>query len=674
MAMTHLDSVLVANRGEIAVRVISTLRRMGIRSIAVFSDADAQAPHVMLADIAVRLGPTPAHESYLNIDRVIETVRSTGASAVHPGYGFLSENVDFARALDEAGIIFIGPPVHALTEMGDKIRAKRTAIEAGVPVVPGRHDPGMDDQALESAAEEIGFPVLLKPSAGGGGKGMRIVTEPGGMREAITSARREARGSFGDDTLLIERFVTRPRHIEVQVFGDTHGGVVHLGERECSLQRRHQKVIEEAPSPLLDATTREALCDSAVRLARAVGYVGAGTVEYVVPSDAPGDFAFLEMNTRLQVEHPVTEAVTGVDLVEWQIRVAAGEPLPLMQEEIAVTGHAIEARVYAEDPQREFIPTGGRVLEWVPADHARTDAGIESGSEIGSAYDPMLAKVIVAGDDRPTALDRASQALSETVLLGVRSNIDYLRFLVEQPQVRSGDLDTGLIARVGVPEPIAWSPQVFAAALLARLPEGLGTGFAAADGWRIGAHAPLRLDVRDAHAEASNTAVWEVAFQAPDRLHISGGVTGESRLHTVEWRPSGARMLIDVDGAAREMHVISAQDRVWVHSIEDGTVCLRVSTPLERRLRVGAAGGLGGHWAARSPMPGAVVMVPVSVGDRVSAGDPVAVVEAMKMEHTVRAPADGVVTAITVSVGSQVRLEEELVQLDLAVEDQVAAR
>ena len=652
--MTHLGSVLVANRGEIAVRVISTLRRMGIRSIAVFSDADAQAPHVRLADVAVRLGPTPAGESYLNIDRVVQAARSTGAVAVHPGYGFLSENVDFARALAEAGIVFIGPPIHALTAMGDKIRAKATALEAGVPVVPGRHDPAMDDDTLVHAAAEIGFPVLLKPSAGGGGKGMRIVTEPSGMPEAIASARREARGSFGDDTLLIERFVTRPRHIEVQIFGDSHGTVVHLGERECSLQRRHQKVVEEAPSPLLGENTREELCASAVRLARAVGYIGAGTVEYVVPSDAPDDFAFLEMNTRLQVEHPVTELVTGIDLVEWQIRVASGERLPLGQEDIAVTGHAIEARVYAEDPQREFIPTGGRVLTWHPAPQVRTDAGIDTGSDIGSAYDPMLAKVIVAAEDRATALDRAAQALASTVLLGVRSNVDYLRFLIDRPEVRAGDLDTALIERIGLPEPDAADLHLLAGALIARLPDTSGSGFAATDGWRIGARAPIRVDIE--HADV----IHEIAFAQPDRLIVDG------QPHTLMWHTSESLLQVDVDGRCREIRVAVDGDRVWVHSIEGGTHCVEVTAPLDRRTRFSEAGALVGRWSARSPMPGAVVSVPVSVGDRVVAGDPVVVVEAMKMEHTLRAPADGVIAALPVAAGHQVRLDEELVVIDLA--------
>jgi len=627
----EFSGVLVANRGEIAVRVIRTLRRMGLRSIAVFSEADADSPHVRLADEAVCIGPTPAIDSYLNIDRIVEAARTSDADAVHPGYGFLSENVEFALALEAAGIVFIGPPVPALEAMGDKIRAKQTAIAAGVPVVPGRHEPGMSDEDIVAAAQEIGYPVLLKPSAGGGGKGMRIVREANDLVEAISSARREARGSFGDDTLLIERFVTRPRHIEVQVFGDVNGNVVHLGERECSLQRRHQKVIEEAPSPLLDKRTREQVCDSAVRLARAVGYVGAGTVEYVVPADSPGEFAFLEMNTRLQVEHPVTEMITGVDLVEWQVRVAAGQRLPLEQSDIAFTGHAIEARVYAEDPQRGFIPTGGEVLAWEPATHARVDSGIDTGSVIGSAYDPMLAKVITHGSDRSTAITSLRDALARTVLLGVGSNLDYLRFLLDLPEVQAGDIDTGLIERMDVPDRPPADPDVLTAAALAVRPRGEGTGFAALDGWRISGAVPWTVDVE---------------------------VLGTGEVHQV--------MAYEEPSEDRNVTVSHAGADVWVHTPVAGTRHLRVTLPIQRRIRGANHGGLTGSWVALSPMPGSVVDIPVEVGAIVGAGDPVVVVEAMKMEHTLRAPAAGVVTAIRTVRGAQVRLDAELIDLELS--------
>src|SRR6476660_376377 len=406
MSSTTFDTVLVANRGEIAVRVIRTLREMGIRSVAVFSDADAGARHVAEADVAVNIGPAAARESYLNIDAVVAAARRTGAEAVHPGYGFLSENAQFAAALTTAGIVFIGPPVGAIQTMGDKIAAKAAVSAFGVPVVPGISRPGLTDDDLIAGAAEVGHPVLVKPSAGGGGKGMRVVHEPSELASALTSARREAGSAFGDDTLFLERFVLNPRHIEVQVLADGYGNVVHLGERECSLQRRHQKVIEEAPSPLLDAATRARIGAAACDTARSVDYAGAGTVEFIVSADRPEEFFFMEMNTRLQVEHPVTELVTGWDLVEWQVRIAAGEKLTIGQSEIALQGHAIEARVYAEDPAHGFLPTGGDVLAVAEPDAAgvRVDSGLSAGMVVGSDYDPMLAKVVAHGTDRPAAL------------------------------------------------------------------------------------------------------------------------------------------------------------------------------------------------------------------------------------------------------------------------------
>ncbi len=444
-------TVLVANRGEIAVRVIRTLRSMGIRSVAVHSEADAGALHTRVADLAVPIGPAPAAQSYLSVERVLAACRATGAEAVHPGYGFLSENVEFARALEAAGITFIGPPVAAIEAMGDKIRAKATVSAAGVPVVPGSSEPGMDDAAVAAAAVAAGFPVLLKPSAGGGGKGMRVVREESELAEQIAGARREARSSFGDDTLLVERYVGNSRHIEVQVMADTHGTVVHLGERECSLQRRHQKVIEEAPSPLLSARMRATMGQAAVDAAAAVGYTGAGTVEFIVDADNPRDFFFLEMNTRLQVEHPVTEAVTGLDLVELQVRVAAGEQLPFEQADVSLDGHAIEARVYAEDPSRGFLPQAGRVVSLTEAtgEGVRVDSSLVEGGVVGSDYDPMLAKVIAWGPTRETARGRLVAALGRTAVLGVTTNVPFLRALLTDPDVVAGDLDTGLIERRG---------------------------------------------------------------------------------------------------------------------------------------------------------------------------------------------------------------------------------
>ncbi|MBB1042652.1 ATP-grasp domain-containing protein, partial [Dietzia sp. Cai40] len=421
-----LHTVLVANRGEIACRVIRSLRAAGIRSVAVYSDADADALHVRMADAAVRLGPAQASQSYLDFEKVIDACRRTGAQAVHPGYGFLSENSRFARALEEAGLIFVGPPASAIETMGDKITAKSAVSERDVPTVPGISRPGLTDDELVAGADEVGYPVLVKPSAGGGGKGMRRVERPEDLRAALDSSRRESAGAFGDDTLFLERFVDTPRHIEVQVLADTHGNVIHLGERECSLQRRHQKVIEEAPSALLDEVTRQRIGTAACDAARSVGYVGAGTVEFIVSANAPDEFFFMEMNTRLQVEHPVTEMVTGVDLVDWQVRIAAGEELTLRQEDITLTGHAIEARVYAEDPAKGFLPTGGTVLglEEPSGDGIRVDSGLRVGTVVGSDYDPMLGKVIAHGSDRAEALARLDAALAGTHVLGLRTNID----------------------------------------------------------------------------------------------------------------------------------------------------------------------------------------------------------------------------------------------------------
>ncbi|MER6924333.1 acetyl-CoA carboxylase biotin carboxylase subunit, partial [Streptomyces spiralis] len=489
------ETVLVANRGEIAVRVIRTLRALGVRSVAVFSDADADARHVREADTAVRIGPAPAAESYLSAERLLQAAARTGAQAVHPGYGFLAENAGFARACEEAGLVFIGPPADAISLMGDKIRAKETVEAAGVPVVPGSSGSGLTDAQLAEAARGIGMPVLLKPSAGGGGKGMRLVRDADRLTEEIAAARREARASFGDDTLLVERWIDRPRHIEIQVLADGHGNVIHLGERECSLQRRHQKIIEEAPSVLLDEETRAAMGEAAVQAARSCGYRGAGTVEFIVPGGDPSSYYFMEMNTRLQVEHPVTELVTGLDLVEWQLRVAAGERLPYAQEDITLTGHAIEARLCAEDPSRGFLPSGGTVLRLrePQGDGVRTDSGLSEGTEVGSLYDPMLSKVIAHGPDRATALRKLRAALAETVTLGVQTNAGFLRRLLAHPAVAAGELDTGLVERV-VDElvPTDVPEEVFEAAAAVRLdalrPKGAGwtDPFSVPSGWRLG--------------------------------------------------------------------------------------------------------------------------------------------------------------------------------------------
>ncbi|WP_138759161.1 acetyl/propionyl/methylcrotonyl-CoA carboxylase subunit alpha [Modestobacter altitudinis] len=649
------ETVLVANRGEIAVRVIRTLRRMGIRSVAVHSDADTGALHTRLADVAVPIGPAPAAQSYLSIERVLDAALRTGAQAVHPGYGFLSENVDFARACAAAGIVFIGPPVDAIEAMGDKIRAKQTVAAAGVPVVPGRTEPGMDDDAVALAAVEVGFPVLLKPSAGGGGKGMRVVRGPDELAEQIAGARREARGSFGDDTLLVERYLGNSRHIEVQVFGDAHGTVIHLGERECSLQRRHQKVIEEAPSPLLTTDMRARMGGAAVEAARAVGYTGAGTVEFIVDADSPGDFFFLEMNTRLQVEHPVTECVTGLDLVELQVRVAAGERLPIGQSDVVLDGHAIEARVYAEDPVRGFLPQAGDVVGLLEptGPGIRVDSSLRVGGVVGTDYDPMLAKVIAWGPDRETARARLVTALAGTAVLGVATNTTFLRDLLNDPDVVAGRLDTGLIERRGAaltqlqPPP----PHVYASAALALLLEGEPTR--AADpwddtsGWRLG------------------EAAWTVRrLQAPGGQPVTVRVRGRAaaaQVQVADGAPMAARvrrdddlLAVTLDDVTTHVTVVHAAGTVWL-AVDGHVAALREH---ERLAPPDAAAGTDGSVTA--PMPGTVTVVQVSLGDEVAAGTPLLVVEAMKMEHVLTAPVAGTVTELPVTAGHQVRLDERV--------------
>ncbi len=485
------DRVLIANRGEIAVRITRTLHRLGIEAVAIYSDADAGAPHVRAADRAVPVGPAPPAESYLNVARVVDAAVQVGADAVHPGYGFLSERPDFARACVDAGLTFVGPSPEAMALLGDKIAAKDAAAAAGVPIVPGLHRDALTDEDIISWAEDQELPLLLKAAAGGGGIGMRVVRSRNELPEALSGARREARGAFGDDRLLVERYLERPRHIEVQVIADTHGNVLHLGERECSLQRRHQKVIEEAPSPVVDAALRSSMGAAAIGLARACGYTGAGTVELIADSDDPSDFYFLEMNARLQVEHPVTEMVTGLDLVELQLRIAAGEQLPLRQDDVELNGHAVEARVYAEDPASGFLPSTGRVVAYREPAGVRVDSGVAVGSEVSSHYDPMLAKVIAHGPDRLTAMDLLGSALGEIRVVGPTTNIAYLRALLAWPAVRAGDLDTSLLERLGddiAPPPP--DPSLAAFALVALLGTARSDDpWDAVDGWRVSGRA-----------------------------------------------------------------------------------------------------------------------------------------------------------------------------------------
>ncbi|WP_372983559.1 biotin carboxylase N-terminal domain-containing protein [Microbacterium sp.] len=626
----RFDSVLVANRGEIARRVIRTLSAMGIRSVAVYSDADADAPHVREADQAVRIGPAPVAESYLDIDAVIAAARATGAQAIHPGYGFLSESVGLAEACAESGIVFIGPSVDALQVMGDKAKARDHVVRSGVPVVPGFDARGLSDAEIADEADAVGYPLLVKPSAGGGGKGMEVVEAASGLSAALASARRVARSAFGDDSLILERLIRRPRHIEVQVFGDAHGTVITLGERECTLQRRHQKVIEEAPSAGIPESTRDRLLEAATQAAQSVSYVGAGTVEFLIDADLPDQVFFIEMNTRLQVEHPVTEEVTGLDLVALQIHVAAGgrlDPAP------GLHGHAVEARVYAESPERGFLPSTGRVLLFDPPRGVRVDAAVETGNDVTGFYDPMIAKIIAFADDRTTALRLLDEALSRTVVLGVDTNIGFLRTLCRDERVTAGDLDTGLIETLLplVEEPP--SPTMLAAAR--RTVSGTDDAVGAT------------------RASQRAGAVWQDLTQ-DDRREIS------FRTERGEVIPAPASS----GSRSRAMAAVDDDGAVWVS--EDGrTVRLE---PLDRRalllhrLQQREQGESANGPDARAPMPGSVVAVHVRDGDVVTAGTPLVSIEAMKMEHPVLAPQDGTVRLL-VAVGDQVRRDQPVAHM-----------
>ncbi len=575
---------------------------------------------------------------------------------MHPGYGFLSENAQFAAALRAAGIVFIGPPVGAIQTMGDKIAAKAAVSAFGVPVVPGVSRPGLTDADLIAGAEEVGYPVLVKPSAGGGGKGMRVVHEPSELAAALTSARREAGAAFGDDTLFLERFVLNPRHIEVQVLADGFGNVVHLGERECSLQRRHQKVIEEAPSPLLDSATRARIGAAACDTARSVQYTGAGTVEFIVSADRPDEFFFMEMNTRLQVEHPVTEMVTGIDLVEQQVLVAAGDKLPIAQDDVILTGHAIEARVYAEDPGSGFLPTGGTVLGLAEpgGPGVRVDSGLARGTVVGSDYDPMLSKVIAHAEDRDAAIRALDRALANTAVLGVTTNIEFLRFLLADPDVVAGDLDTGLLDR-RVPDFVPAKPgdrELIAAAAFRWLhswPDPVADLWAVPSGWRIGRPAPttLRLHVEDRTDHVYLTGKPDVAMAV-----VEGGDT-----HSLSASLTGDLLTLTLDGLRTE-YVVDAIDRqIWLHGAGLTSMVEEV-----REAPVRPDDELSGDAELTSPMPGSVVAVGVSDGQRVDAGTVVVTVEAMKMEHALTAPVEGVVELL-VAVGDQVKVGQSLARV-----------
>ncbi len=656
------DCILIANRGEIACRIIRTARRLGIKTVAVYSDADAGALHVSLADEAFRIGPAPAAESYLASDRIMVAAALGGAQAIHPGYGFLSENADFAEACAAAGFVFIGPPADAIRAMGAKSRAKAIMEAAGVPVVPGYHGAAQDDASLIEAARAIGFPVLIKAVAGGGGKGMRIVEAEAELREALAAARREARAAFGDKALIVERYLDRPRHVEVQVFADAHGNAVHLFERDCSLQRRHQKVIEEAPAPDIGPALRRRLGEAAVAAARAIAYRGAGTIEFLLVGEPGGAaFYFMEMNTRLQVEHPVTEMITGLDLVEWQLRVAAGEPLPLSQADIAASGHAFEARIYAENPARDFLPATGTLSHVrFPEEtvHVRTDTGVRTGDAIGIHYDPLIAKLIVWDEDRASALRRLRRALASVQIAGPATNVAFLLAVAGHPAFAQGDVDTGFIPRhrhdlIAAPGPVP--PRLLAFAcldvLLRREEEAREAARRSADpyspwhrtdGWRLNEDNHHVLAFRDGEALVQVT----VHYRRDGLLLEVPGAAGPVRARGE--RDGGGRPPRRHRRGAQQATVIRAGDTVTVISA-GRSHSLIIDDPAARaELREPQASTL------RAPMPGRLAAVHVAPGERVTRGMTLVVLEAMKMEHAITAPADGVIAAVPFAVGDQV--------------------
>ena len=614
-----IQSLLIANRGEIACRIIRTAHSMGIRTVAVFSDADANALHVRMADETVHIGPSAARESYLVGSRIIAAAKATGAEAIHPGYGFLSENAEFAQSVIDAGLIWVGPNPESITAMGLKDAAKQLMQQAGVPVTPGYMGRNQDAGFLAIQADAVGYPVLIKAVAGGGGKGMRLVERPEDFADALASCRREATASFGNDHVLIEKYIQRPRHIEVQVFGDRHGNIVHLFERDCSLQRRHQKVIEEAPAPGMDAATREVLCDAAVRAAKAVDYVGAGTIEFIADASEglrADRIWFMEMNTRLQVEHPVTEAIAGVDLVEWQLRVANGELLPLMQEDLAINGWAVEARLYAEDPEKGFLPSIGKLEHLVLPDRLRVDSGVVQGGEVSPYYDPMIAKLIAHGATRDEAISRLESGLDDSEIWPVRTNAGFLSQLMQHPDFLSGDVDTGLIGRDG--EALVVPPEAEAdelAEVAANLAASPGDSpWNAALGFRLNASPQAVARLRDDRDTLFEVPFAEIIAAEPAR-----------------------DVLVFTGGFARRY-------------------------TLDRH--EGTHGGVAGDGTILSPMPGRIISVDVIAGESVTKGQKLLTLEAMKMEHTLTAPFNGVVTELNAVAGAQVQVEALLARIE----------
>jgi len=661
--------ILIANRGEIACRVIKTARRMGIATVAVYSDADANARHVRLADEAVRIGPAPARESYLRGDAIVAAAKATGAQAIHPGYGFLSENEAFAAQCAWAGIVFVGPPAEAIRAMGSKSAAKALMERAGVPLTPGYHGDDQDPKLLAKEAARIGFPVLIKASAGGGGKGMRRVDDAKDFAAALASCQREAKSAFGDDRVLVEQYVLKPRHIEIQVFADTLGSCVYLFERDCSVQRRHQKVLEEAPAPGMTAERRAAMGRAAVEAAQAVGYVGAGTVEFI--AHPTGAFYFMEMNTRLQVEHPVTEMITGIDLVEWQLRVAAGEPLPKTQAQLQIAGHAIEARIYAEDPERGFLPSTGRLVHLAPPPESasvRVDTGVEQGDAITPFYDPMIAKLIVHAGDRDGALARMRDALARYRIVGVANNVEFLGRLIATPSFANADLDTALIERehdrlfpaAGLAPDDVWLLAALAeverdAAAARRAAAGAADGaspWRALDGWRLNGSALRRLGFRDAEtmrevdAAALPGGAWQLLLDGKATIAIAAPGDDGTMAATLDGRrfaaavvAHGERRHVFVDGRSHALALVDLLGVSGAEHDEEGTGLV-------------------------APMPGKVIALLAKPGAAVDKGAPLLVLEAMKMEHTISAPRAGTVKAFRYAAGDQVSEGAELVDFE----------
>jgi 3-methylcrotonyl-CoA carboxylase alpha subunit len=663
-SVAMFSKVLIANRGEIACRVIATCRRLGIATVAVYSDADRNARHVRLADEAIHIGPAAARESYLRSDAILDAARRSGAQAIHPGYGFLSENADFADACVAAGIAFIGPPASAIRAMGDKSAAKALMAKAGVPLTPGYHGDQQAPEFLRAQADGIGYPVLIKASAGGGGKGMRKVERSEDFVDALASCQREAASAFGNDHVLVEKYVERPRHIEIQVFGGGQGEAVYLFERDCSVQRRHQKVLEEAPAPGMSADRRAAMGKAAVDAARAVGYVGAGTVEFIAGPD--GDFYFMEMNTRLQVEHPVTEFITGTDLVEWQLRVAAGQPLPKRQDELAIHGHALEARLYAEDADRGFLPSTGtlrRLRLPTPSANVRVDTGVEEGDSITPYYDPMIAKLIVWDVDRDAALRRMSQALADCQVVGVTTNAGFLRRLVQTDSFANAKLDTALIEReqaalavTGDGEQALW--ELAAIAAVASTPAAAADArdphspWQAQDGWRLGVPAARLVPLQQAE-RAHTLKVWTTA----DGWRVQ---CGDAAPKQVVGHADGQTLSVQMDERRWRLQLQRDGDQLYLFA-SDGQHRFTLHDPVGESEQASADAG-----SLLAPMPGRIVATLVAAGTQVKRGTPLVVLEAMKMEHTLQAPADGTVKGYRAKAGDQVGDGAVLVDFEAA--------